>query len=257
MIDLHCHILPGVDDGADSMDTSVAMAWDAWRSGTRALVATPHCAKPGERPNYYSRELALGFQRLRKAVAQSGCGLKIYSGMEIFVTEQFPELLQSGKLMALGSSGYLLVEFYFDESPEYVHKTIRLIRDCGLRPVVAHPERYYCVQWDPALAVGWAESGAVLQLNRGSIQGHLGQSSMECAWELLQTGKPHVVASDAHGCESRRAELKSVLTELGEKLSWGYAAKLLMENPRRILLNQPVSGDEGLPPVYKNGSEDY
>ena len=101
----------------------------------------------------------------------------------------------------------------------------------------------------------WADAGVVLQLNRGSIQGKLGQASMKCAWELLSSGKAHVVASDAHGAVSRRAELKSVMMELGEKLSWSYAARLLMENPRKILLNAPVETDLALPPVYRNGSD--
>ncbi len=256
MIDLHCHILPGVDDGADSMNTALAMARDAWESGIRALVATPHCNKPGCRSNFYTPELGQQFVRLQRAVRQSGMGLKIYPGMEIFVTRDFPRQLQEGKYLALGASQYLLVEFYFDESPEFMADALSAIREYGLKPVVAHPERYFCVQWEPEMAMRWADAGVVLQLNRGSIQGKLGQASMKCAWELLNAEKAHVVASDAHGSVSRRAELKSVLMDLGERLSWSYAARLLMENPRKILCNEPVDTDWRLPLTFGNGSDE-
>lgn len=247
MIDIHAHIIPGIDDGADSMATAVAMARDAWDSGVRAVVATPHCAKPGEKNNFYSQELLDRLVRLQKMLWQQNIDLKLYPGMEIFVTKEFPSQLESGKLLSLAGSRYLLVEFYFDESPAFIEEALGLIWNYGLIPVVAHPERYYCVEWDPQLAVRWADAGCVLQLNRGSIQGKLGQPAQKCAWELLQQGKAQVVASDAHGSVSRRAELKSVLTELGEKLSWAYASKLLVENPRNILRNQILDTDIQLP----------
>lgn len=257
MIDLHCHILPGIDDGAGSMATALAMAKDAWNSGVRAIVATPHCAKPGGDNNFYTPELMLRFRQLQDEIRKNGIELRIFPGMEVFATGEFPELLKNGKLTTLGDSRYMLVEFYFDESPEFIGQILRLVEEKGLIPVVAHPERYHCVQWEPELALGWADSGVVLQLNRGSIQGKLGQASMRCAWRLLHSGKVHVVASDAHGAQTRRAELRSVMLELGDRLSWAYASRLLIENPRNILLNKSVCTDVGLPSVHENRSEEY
>lgn len=247
MIDLHCHILPGVDDGAPSMAVALEMARCAWNSGVRAIVATPHCGKPGADENFFSQRLRMDFRRLQTAIAGSGCGLKIYPGMEIFVTKDFPQQLQEGKLLTLGGSDYLLVEFYFDESPEFIGQTLQLIGGYGLRPMIAHPERYDCIQWQPELAMRWADAGAALQLNRGSIQGKLGQAAQKCTWTLLKSGKVHVVASDGHGSRIRRPELKSVFFELGEKLSWSYASRLLIENPRKVLENQLLQGDAPLP----------
>lgn len=251
MIDIHAHIIPGIDDGADSLNTAVAMARDAWNSGVRAVVATPHCAKPGGKSNFYSQELLGWLERLQKIIWQQGIELKLYPGMEIFVTSDFASQLESGKFLSLAGSRYLLVEFYFDESPSFIEETLALIWNCGLVPVLAHPERYYCVQWDPGMAASWADYGCVLQLNRGSIQGKLGMPAQKSAWELLQMGKAHVVASDAHGSVSRRMELKSVMLELGEKLSWSYASKLLVENPRSILRNQLLDTNTGLPEYLK------
>jgi len=247
MIDIHCHILPGVDDGADSMETALGMARDAANSGVRAIIATPHCLKEGWPENLLSRGLLLKMAQLSRAIEDAGIRLKIYPGMEIFVTEKFPERLQAGRLLPLAGSRYLLVEFYFDESPTYIEEALRLIWAKGLTPLIAHPERYYCVEWDPSLAEKWAREGCILQLNRGSIQGKLGAQAQVCAWELLERGVPHMVASDAHGVQVRRTELKSVMLELGERLSWAYASKLLVENPRHLIQNETLSVDITLP----------
>lgn len=238
MIDIHCHILYGMDDGADSLATAIAMGRDAWESGVRAVVATPHCAKPGERPNFYSQDMLERLSRLQQALYREEIGLKLYPGMEIFVTKDFREQLRGGNFITLANSRFLLVEFFFDESPVFIEESLELIRSYGLVPVLAHPERYYCVEWDPELAGAWADKGCVLQLNRGSIQGKLGAAAMTAAWKLLENGRAHIVASDAHGANVRRAELKSAMLELGDRLSWAYAARLLVENPRCILENR-------------------
>lgn len=248
MIDIHAHILPGVDDGADSAGTALEMARIAAQSGVRAMVATPHCGKPGaERSNFFSMELLSRVTALQKEIWNNGIELKIYPGMEVFAAENFEAWLSSGRLLPLAGSRYLLVEFYFDESPVYIARVLELIRQKGLIPVVAHPERYYCVQWEPETAYRWAREGFVLQLNRGSIQGKLGQPAMKCAWDLLETGVPQVVASDAHGSISRRPELKSLMLELSQRLSWAYASKLLIENPRSILRNTSLDPSIELP----------
>lgn len=248
MIDIHAHILPGIDDGADSMGTAIEMARGAVESGVRAMVATPHCGKPGGiRQNFFSGELLSQVTQLQKALKAKDIGLKLYPGMEVFVTEHFSQWLREGKLLPLAGSRYLLVEFYFDESDTYINSILEQIRGQGLIPVVAHPERYYCVQWKPELAVQWAQGGSVLQLNRGSIQGKLGKPALKCSWELLYTGVPQVAASDAHGSRTRQPELRSLMLELGERLSWDYAAKLLIENPRSILRNQQMDLSLKLP----------
>ena len=247
MIDLHCHILPGVDDGSDSMSTSLEMARIAQESGVRAIIATPHCAKPDQPANLLSRGLVSRFAELNAAVADAGLTVRIYPGMEIFVKKDFAEIMASGRLLTLANTQYMLVEFYFDESPELISRTIEQIRQSGKIPVIAHPERYFCTQWRPELAELWRKNGAVIQVNRGSIQGKLGAQAQKCAWEILRSGIAMAVASDAHGVMSRRPELRSVMLELGDNLSWSYASKLLIENPARILTGQPLAGEIRLP----------
>ena len=247
MIDIHCHILPGVDDGAEVLEEAVEMARYAWESGSRALIATPHCNHPNMPGNYLSQGLLARMEQLEQVIKDANIGIRIYPGMEVFVTDAFPQLLEQQCLLPLAGSRYLLMEFSFDESTDFMEKMLQAAISRGLCPVVAHPERYYAVQWDPGIVRRWAGMGCVIQINRGSIFGRLGQGAYECGWMLLRQGLAHVVASDAHGLQQRRPELRSCFMELAEKLSWSYAAMLLIENPERILWNRKLKQGVGLP----------
>lgn len=175
MVDIHCHILPGVDDGSPSMEDSLQMARMAADSGVTDIIATPHCNLPGDGPkNYRSASLRTGFSRLRQALEQEGIPLGIHPGAEVFCTPELPELLDRRQLQTLGGGRYLLVEFYFDESAEFMEQCFHQIRTRGLTPVAAHPERYDAVQRDPYIIRRWFEGGVVIQLNKGSILGRLG-----------------------------------------------------------------------------------
>ena len=199
MVDIHCHILPGVDDGSPSMEDSLQMARMAADSGVTDIIATPHCNLPGYGPkNYRSAALRTGFSRLRQALEQEGIPLGIHPGAEVFCTPELDRLLDRRQLQTLGGGRYLLVEFYFDESAEFMEQCFRAIRRRGLVPVAAHPERYDAVQRDPYMVRRWFERGVVIQLNKGSILGRLGRRAQDTALWLLERGLAHAAASDAH-----------------------------------------------------------
>ena len=114
MVDIHCHILPGVDDGSPSMEDSLEMARMAADSGVTDIIATPHCNLPGNGPkNYRSASLRAAFSRLQQALDAEGIPLRIHPGAEVFCTPELPRLLDQRQLQTLGGSRYLLVEFYF------------------------------------------------------------------------------------------------------------------------------------------------
>ena len=113
MIDLHCHILPGVDDGAATEDESCMMARLAVDSGVTALAATPHCGVPGQFDNFVDEHFLARFGALKAMLEREHIPLRLYTGMEVFVTEETPRLLRQGRLLTLGGSRYLLVEFGF------------------------------------------------------------------------------------------------------------------------------------------------
>ena len=184
MIDIHAHILPGVDDGSPSMEDSIEMARLALQSGVRAMIATPHCDLPGVHC-VAARDIPLRVDLLTHALREAGLPLRIYPGMEIFGTPQTAERLKSSALCTLASSRYPLIEFpfadYGPEATDILHSVLRL----GLRPIVAHPERYAYTQTQPQLLSVWVSMGCLLQINRGSLLGRFGERAETLAHRML------------------------------------------------------------------------
>ena len=240
MIDLHCHILPGVDDGSDSADTSCRMAAMAADSGVRYIVATPHCNTRDPRKNYRSVDLIEAYKALQEELDFWNIPIKILPGAEILVRGNFAELLESDRLMTLNGSRYLLTEFYFDESPRVMTEQLLLAERWGLVPVIAHPERYFCVQDDPALVEPWVDRGWVLQLNKGSILGDLGERAYDVASLLLRRGLAAVIASDAHHYRYRTTAAGPLLELLELRFPDLDPLELLQRNPMRIVRNQSL-----------------
>ncbi len=238
MIDLHCHILPGVDDGAASLPDALTMARMAAVSGVRTIVTTPHCNLPWDLGTEESPDHALHL--LRQAVKEADIPLELLPGSEVFCGPNFPELLEQGKLQSLAGSRYLLMEFYFDESPEFMEGCF----DTAIRhrcvPVVAHPERYEASYRDPDLVPRWFRSGCIIQINKGSILGRLGSRAQTVSKFLLEQGFAHAVASDAHSPSARTPHMTGILRHLEDHYAPGYARILLSRNPERIIRNQNV-----------------
>lgn len=241
MVDIHCHILPGVDDGADSMEEALEMARMAADSGVDTIVATPHCNLPGAaRSNFVSDELKKRFIALREAVKVAGIPLAILPGTEVLCTPDVPEKLRQGKLLSLAGSRYLLMEFFFDESLEYMDSMLAAVKREGFTPVIAHPERYEAVQAAPAVIERWFWDGHIIQLNKGSVLGSLGQRARRCAGAILSHGLAHTIASDAHGTEMRTTHMTELQQYILDVCGEEYASILLEENPRRIIKNLPI-----------------
>lgn len=239
MIDLHCHILPGVDDGAQTMADSLEMARMAAHSGVRAIVATPHCNVPNSpMPNYLDETLMNRVMQLRDEIDYAGIPLRLYAGAEVFCTPQMPDLLQERKLLSVAGSRYLLVEFFFDESPDFMDHCFSQIAALGFVPVIAHPERYEAVQRSPHLIQRWFHKGFIIQLNKGTILGKLGSRAQTAARWALQHGYAHAVASDAHGIRIRTPHMGELRHHLDTHYSPAYARLLLSTNPGRIIRDQ-------------------
>ena len=155
MIDLHTHVLPGIDDGSQSMDMSLEMLSLATESGVDTLVTTPHCNIPGEYENYVDDELAQLWDILNEEKERLEIPIRLCKGMEIYATPELPELLQEKRLWTLNDTSYFLVEFAFDEDPDFCWFILRACVELGYQPIIAHPERYFFVQGDPELAFEW------------------------------------------------------------------------------------------------------
>lgn len=241
MYDLHCHILPGVDDGADSLGEALEMARSAAVSGVTHLAVTPHCNLPeSDEKNYLGRRLNEVYRTFAQALREEAIPLRLQPGAEIFGTRETPELLRRGLLPKLGRTNYMLMEFWFDESAERMESIMEGMLRQGVRIIVAHPERYEAVQKDEDLAERWFRAGLVLQLNKGSILGSLGRRAQTCADRLLSYGLAHLAASDAHGPEVRTPDLGRLARFLEREYGPECPRILLEENPARIWKNGSV-----------------
>ena len=238
MIDLHSHILPGQDDGAQSLEASLAMARMAVDSGVTAMAATPHCA--GDR----IVEIHAAWQLLKEALEENEIPMKLCLGMEIFGTPETARMLRENRLLTLNDSKYPLIEFSFHSDGMEETRILRSVCKAGYRPVVAHPERYSYVQQDPRLLHQWVRMGCLIQVNRGSLLGRFGRRAQEVAWELVDRGFATVVASDAHSAKVRTPWMEDVWKQLSKEISPLCARMLLRDNPRKILKNEEIHSAE-------------
>ena len=238
MIDLHSHILPELDDGAQSLWESLEMARMAVDSGITVMAATPHCAHDR------AEEVMDSWQLLKEALRESGIPLKVLPGMEIYGTGDTVRLLKEGKLLTLNGSRYPLVEFGFHSTGDEETLILRSLCKAGYRPVVAHPERYGYVQHNPGLIHQWFRMGCLIQVNRGSLLGRFGRQAQAMAVELVERGFATVVATDAHSARVRTPWMRDIREVLAKEVSPQCAKALLLENPKRILKNEEMPSIE-------------
>ena len=238
MIDLHCHILPGLDDGSGSFEESLAMAAMAAGHGVRKIAVTPHCITGGV------REVLGGLEMLQEVLQEEHIPVRLYPGMEIFGTYDTARLLREGRLLTLAGSRYPMIEFAFHTDGEEETEILQLVIDAGYTPLVAHPERYSYVCEDPHLINRWSAMGCLFQVNRGSLLGRYGERSRQLAMALVHRGFATVVASDAHSPVVRTPRAKDVYELLSESVSPVAAEMLMKHNPQRILNDQPLQPAE-------------
>ena len=240
MIDIHAHILPGLDDGAKDFETALVMLQTAQESGVTDIIATPHANQRSRYENYVSEELDGRLEILKAAVRHADLSIRVHAGMEVFGTPHLPSLLREGKVMTLAGSRYLLVEFAFREDPYFMEHTLLSLCREGVVPIVAHPERYRTIQDMPEVLFNWVEAGIHLQINKGSIAGRFGRGAAETAHMMLAHDLADVIASDAHDTDRRTTDLSRVQEYLTANFSQRRAERLLEENPRRILRDEPL-----------------
>lgn len=241
MIDLHTHILPRLDDGAKDFSEALSLAELALEGGVDTLVATPHSNQVGRFENYATGTLGQIFQLFQRALREENIPLQVYLGMEIYASSDVGEKIGQGKLIPLNQSRYYLVEFPFDQEPEIIGDTLDQIFSAGGVPLIAHPERYFCVQEYPVLVYGWIQMGCLTQINKGSLFERFGRHAARTAELLLQHHLVTCVASDAHSLYQRTTYMEDIREYLSDHLGDEAAYRLLTERPGKILRNRPIS----------------
>ena len=239
MIDIHSHILPGIDDGPLEPLESVKICRLAANLGGEAMIATPHQRHPAWW-NTESKKLDILLNRLQKEV---GDDLDLYLGAEIRVGQGFMDDLEAfdnSGLVSLAGSDYLLLEFERRKLSVDPIQVVQDVRAAGWRPIVAHPEFIGGISEDLQLTRALVEAGALLQVTAMSVTGNFGLEPKRYVASLLDAGLVHFVASDCHGLRRRPPGLKNAFAKI--KAKWGkeLAQKLTTENPRAVIENRPV-----------------
>ena len=238
LCDLHTHILPGVDDGAPTMEYALQMLGNAACSDVAVLAVTPHCNAPYGRGNYLDQDLLDRFFQLQQAAKD--IPVELVLGAEVQVNSDLPKYLEQGKLPTINNGRYLLTEFPADTPEALFADTLQSILEQQYVPLIAHPERYQQVCRTPYIVEDWLDMGCHLQLTGGSIMGEYGKTVQRTATYLLRQDLAACIASDAHGLNSRSNFLLDVYDHLSVHYSKQYARCMMYENPLRICSNEAI-----------------
>lgn len=230
MVDIHCHILPGLDDGADSLETSLQMAEMAIADGVTHVIATPHAN------NEY--KFIPEIVRARKEELQSRVGerLQILTGCDFHWSfENLAALRADPKRFSLNDTAYFLLEFDSFAIPSSVEHTLHELQLLGLRPIITHPERNALIRTQWERFGGWLRQGCLVQITAQSLTGGFGRRAQAASEFLLDANAVHFIASDAHNVTSRPLRLRPVFDLLAKQKGEDLARALLVENPRAVL----------------------
>jgi protein-tyrosine phosphatase len=247
-VDIHCHCLPGLDDGPRTMDEAVALCRALVSDGFTDVIATPHMLGRFDGVNGGPHVRGITRQ-LQAALNEQRVPLRVHPGGEVRVDERIPRLLREDQILTLADAGkYLLIEL---SSSSYIEPD-GLLRHLsgampGVRIILAHAERYGPLQRDPAAAERWLAGGAVLQVNADGLLGAVGRAAVEAALDWIARGWVSFIATDAHGARSRRPRMTEAMELIGKRAGRDVAERICVEQPNRVL-NSSLSPSEGSGP---------
>jgi len=239
IFDIHCHILPGVDDGARDESSTDRMLRIAASEGIDIIVATPHFAYGREKEEV--EEIKRKYAEVRTWWKKRGPEKEMYLGNELFYSEGVIEALEEGYAITMNGTRYVLVEFPIYAEFSYVQKAIQKLQYAGYIPIIAHVERYEHLQKKGVLKE-LAHMGAYMQVNASTILGKHGIMAKHHVMQMLRQGLIHFVATDAHSSRERRPEIKQCAAYLEKKLGVSKTHLLLQENPMRMLKGEELDG---------------
>jgi len=244
--DLHNHILFGIDDGAPTPEASLAMLRRAVDCNISAIMATPHA--PDLMNPVYSGLINSHFKELQNLVVAAGLPVDLKLGSEVFFSERIFDWINEPWATFGGARKYLLFELPLFEQRLPVSDFIFRLQIQGIKPILAHPERYLYLRNQVRLLEQWHEQGCIFQINAGSLTGSLGTTAQQFGRELLERHMAELVASDAHDDERRSFSELTRARDLVETLiDEEYRERLFVSNPRRVFNGQPLMPEFVLP----------
>lgn len=233
MIDMHVHILPGVDDGPQTMEEALELARVLVQEGIQYAVATPHYND--EYPRYSALDVYKRVESMQQELERQNIPLRLFAGHEVLIKPGLVDDVRVGRVATLHRSRYLLLELWTDGWVPDTERVIFELLASGIIPVIAHPERYKVIQQDPARLVALLRMGAISQVTASSLLGKQGRTACRTAEMLLKKKLVHCLASDAHGVHKRPPEVVRSLQHAESLLGSESVYQLVHVHPAAML----------------------
>lgn len=215
MIDVHCHILPGIDDGAQNLADSISMAKMAVNDGINTIIATPH--HMNGRYENKKQSITEKVDELQRKLDEEKIPLKILPGQEVRIHGELLEGLEAGEIQPVADSAYLLIEFPSAHVPRYTEQLFFDLQMKGYTPVIVHPERNQEIIEHPELLYQFIKNGALSQITAGSICGGFGKKIRTFTFQLIEANLTHFIASDAHNITTRAFKMAEAIDIVKER----------------------------------------
>lgn len=232
-VDIHTHILPGVDDGAPDMQSALKLLRLAARNGTSAVVLTPH--HRGRFRSNTPQFLRQRFRELCDRVETEIPDLRLFLGNEAAHERELGDKVAEGRVLAINDSNYVLLEFDYNSSRIQVYEETMALIGSGYTPIIAHAERYDIFRRNRDLAEELLYVGVLFQLNADSIMGRCGFATKQVCHRLLKKGMVHFVASDGHDLRERPPVLKDCFEYVSKRYGEEYAWRIFRDNALELL----------------------
>ncbi len=245
-VDIHCHFLPGIDDGSPDWETTIGMAQMAVADGTQVLIVTPH--QLGNYPHNLGDDIRARTLELQQVLDQQGIALRVLPGGDVRIEEGMVEGLVSGEVMSLGDlRSHVLLELphelYFP-----IEGVLASLKRQGMTGILSHPERNRGLLREPDLLPALVEGGCLMQVTAGSLMGTFGPSSQQLAEWMLSEGLVHFIATDAHGTKSRRPLMRRAFERVAELTDQATAEDLCCHHPALVARGKRLpAGRRALP----------
>ncbi len=254
MIDLHTHILPGVDDGAKTIEQSLSMVKQAEKAGITTICATPHVLQ--QATPQFEEKINHSFNLLKAKIARSGCKVYVALGSEIYVREDMDSLKRFDFFTLNNTGRYLLMELPWGQFPPHLDRIVFELQLEGQIPIIAHPERSMITKKQLANVENLVQKGALMQINAGSLLGLFGRKIKRAAEELLRQNLVHFLASDAHDHLARSVGvLPQALAYASKIIGREKAEALVLSNPRQVIQGRELAGAR-VPFLLENETEE-
>ncbi|MGA1863948.1 MAG: tyrosine-protein phosphatase [bacterium] len=239
MIDLHCHILPGMDDGAENIEESVTMCHIAYKDGIRTIVATPHTMN-----GIFINEIdyiVAEVEKLQNVLITKKIDMLIIPGADVHINYNLLELISDGKAMTINNNGrYILLEFPHHQVPPRISEFVFKLKLNKIIPVFTHPERNLAIQKDLNIILRLVELGALTQITANSLIGEFGPDASLCAVEMLKNNLAHIIASDAHSSKFRSPVLSHSVVKAARITGQKWAEAMVTDIPGAIIAGEDI-----------------